>query len=195
MDESNRFRNLSDGMARVGLKPGWFIGMGIAMLILGILAFIDAFSVTLASTVVLGILLMAGGVIQFVQGIAHFKNRMMGRWVNLLIGFFIILAGLILCAEPIAGSQILTAFLAGLLVLGGFSKIFWAVNQRDHAPDWWVAAFGGAITLVVGILLYWYLPWSGFFFIGTLIAIELLVAGLSSLLFGLGLRRVRKEGF
>lgn len=177
----------------VGLKPGWFIGMGIVLIILGIIACIDAFSVTLASTMVLGILLMAGGIVQMIQGFIHFRSA--GHWANLLIGVFVVLAGLILCAEPIAGSQVLTGILAGFLILGGFSRLFWAIGVRHSSPNWWVAALSGAITLLVGVMLYWYLPWAGLFFLGTLIAIELLAAGISALMFGLGLRRIQKEWF
>lgn len=193
MNELNNFENIPEDESRLGLRPGWFIGMGIALIVLGIIACIDAFSVTLASTVVLGILLMAGGIIQLIQGIMHFKTNKTARWVNLLMGIFVLFAGLVLCVEPIAGSQVLTAILAGFLVLGGFSRIFWAVGVRGQSPDWWVSALSGGVTLVVGCLLYWYLPWSGLFFLGTLIAVELLMAGISSLMFGLGLRRFQKE--
>lgn len=163
MNEPNRFETVSEDGSRVGLKPGWFIGMGIVLIILGIVACIDAFSVTLASTMVLGIVVMAGGIVQLIQGIVHFHSGQRGHWANLLIGCFVLFAGLVLCVEPIAGSQVLTAIMAGLLMLGGFSRIFWSVGMRQNLPDWWVGALSGAVTLVVGCLLYWYLPWSGLF--------------------------------
>ena len=43
--------------------------------------------------------------------------------------------------------------------------------------------------LVVGVMLYATLPWSGLWVVGTLIAVELIVQGVSWLQFGLALRR------
>jgi uncharacterized membrane protein HdeD (DUF308 family) len=47
----------------------------------------------------------------------------------------------------------------------------------------------GVISLLVGLMLYWTLPWSGLWVVGTLIAVELVVHGVSWLQFGLTLRR------
>jgi uncharacterized membrane protein HdeD (DUF308 family) len=53
-------------------------------------------------------------------------------------------------------------------------------------------SIGGLISVVLGILLFLSLPWSGFWLLGTLVAIELLVQGAIWVQFGLSLRRLHR---
>ena len=48
---------------------------------------------------------------------------------------------------------------------------------------------GGVISLLVGVMLVWMLPWSALWVVGTLIAVELIVHGVSWIQFGLALRK------
>ncbi len=48
---------------------------------------------------------------------------------------------------------------------------------------------GGVISLLVGLMLYLMLPWSGLWVVGTLIAVELIFHGVSWIQFGLTLRK------
>jgi uncharacterized membrane protein HdeD (DUF308 family) len=48
----------------------------------------------------------------------------------------------------------------------------------------------GLVSVVIGILLYGSLPWSGLWVLGTLIGVELLVQGVTWLMFGMALRRL-----
>ncbi|KXV31593.1 hdeD, partial [Gluconobacter japonicus] len=97
------------------------------------------------------------------------------------------LGGLLLIEEPATGSVFITAILAGCLIFAGISRAFWAAGHRT-AGGWSLLAVSGIFTLLIGILLYMTLPWSGLWLIGTLIAIELLMAGISAILFGMSLR-------
>ena len=63
-----------------------------------------------------------------------------------------------------------------------------AVQHRDM-PRWGLMLAGGAVSLLVGVLPYATLPWSGLRIVDTLIAVELIVHGVSWLQFGLALRR------
>ncbi|WP_231118970.1 HdeD family acid-resistance protein [Oecophyllibacter saccharovorans] len=174
------------------MKPGYFIAAGIIMVLLGILAWICAFQVSLASTIVLGVLLIAGGVMQLVQVFGHGPTAGMPRWLAALTGVLIIISGALLCLEPVQGAMLLTAFIAAMLIIGGLMRIYWAFQLR-HIPGWWVGLLSGGVTLLVGVLLYATLPWAGLLFIGTLIAVELIMAGVSATYFGFTLRKVEQE--
>ena len=52
-------------------------------------------------------------------------------------------------------------------------------------PGWVMMLVSGVISLLVGVMLYLTLPWSGLWVVGTLIAVELIVHGVSWLQFGL----------
>lgn len=175
-----------------GMKPGWFIAAGIIMVLLGILSWVYAFSVSLASTVILGFFLIAGGVVQLVQAFAHNSAQGSSRWLSALAGLLIIVAGGILCIEPVQGTIFLTAFIAAMLMIGGVMRMYWAFKMRPIA-GWWVGLCSGGVTFLIGVLLYVTLPWAGLLFVGTLIAVELIMAGISAICFGCSLRKVQKE--
>ncbi|KXV00803.1 MAG: DUF308 domain-containing protein [Gluconobacter potus] len=170
-----------------GLKPGWFIGFGAFLIILGILAALDTVATTLTSMVILGVLMIIGGVAQVMQSFAHRGLPVPNQWLSGLIGGLYIFGGLLLIEEPATGSIFLTAILAGCLIFAGLARTFWAGGHRNNR-SWLALAISGLVTLIIGIMLYMTLPWSGLWLIGMFIAVELLMAGVATVLFGLSLR-------
>jgi uncharacterized membrane protein HdeD (DUF308 family) len=90
--------------------------------------------------------------------------------------------------DPFPGAVIITIFVAAALILGGILRIVIGIQHR-HMPGWGLLVVGGVISLVVGVMLYMMLPWSGLWVVGTLIAVELIVHGVSWIQFGLTLRK------
>jgi uncharacterized membrane protein HdeD (DUF308 family) len=165
---------------------GWFVALGIAQLVLGIIAWFDVIAFTIAGVIFIGALLLVAGVFQVVHA---FMDRDWGGFVlHLLIGILYVIGGLLLMNDPFPGALILTILVAVALIIGGVMRIAIAVQHR-HMPGWGLLLFGGLISLVVGVLLWWTLPWSGLWVVGTLIAVELIFHGVSMIQFGLALRR------
>ena len=180
-------------LARPAPRAGWLIGLGIVFVLLGILAWADAITTTLASTVVIGVLMLCAGVAHIAHAMAHRNNntpshRQVGVWLPALIGVLYVLGGIAIIREPIAGSVILTAFLAVCLIFAGITRAVWAVGHRQ-AGGWWALLLSGLVALVIGVVIYASLPLSGLWLIGTVVAIELVIGGVSVLTFGLSLRR------
>ena len=169
-------------------RSGWFIALGILFILLGVLAWVDVVATTLASTVVIGLMLMVAGVVQVAHAVAHRGITAFAAVASGLIGVLYVLGGVAIIEEPIAGSVLLTAILAFCLVFAGVARIAWAVGHR-RLGGWWGLLLSGLVALVVGILVYLSLPWSGLWLLGTLVAIELVIGGVSALMFGLSLRR------
>lgn len=174
------------------LKPGWFIAAGLIMIILGFVSWVCAIDVSLATTIVLGAVLIAGGGVQIVQAFGHGAAAGSARWLSMLAGVFIVIAGILLCLEPAQGTVFLTAFTAAMLIIGGLMRIYWSVQLR-HVPGWWMGLCSGGVTFLVGVLLYVMLPWASLLFIGTLIAVELIMAGVSAMCFGFSIRQVEHQ--
>ena len=93
--------------------------------------------------------------------------------------------------EPVQGSVILTLFLLAAILVGGVMRIIVAIQHRE-LQGWWLILLGGIVSVVLSIMLYMTLPWSGLWILGTLISIELLVQGFTWLRFGLSLRRMTR---
>jgi uncharacterized membrane protein HdeD (DUF308 family) len=165
---------------------GWFLALGILQLVLGVIAWFDVIAFTIAGVIFIGALLLVAGVFQVIHA---FMDREWGGFaLHLLIGILYVIGGFLLMDEPIQGSVVITILVAAALIIGGVLRIAIAVQHR-HMPGWGMLLAGGVISLVVGVLLYLTLPWSGLWVVGTLIAIELIVHGVSWIQFGLALRR------
>lgn len=169
------------------LKGHWkkFFILGIICIVLGALALLDTVLVTVASVVILGMLLLAAGMIQIyhsfsIQGWGSF-------FFSLGIGVLYCIGGILLMKEPVAGSIFLTAFIALCFVLGGAMRAILA-TQHTSIKGWWIVLLSGLLSMLVGVFLYAYLPWSGLWFIGTLLGIDLIFSGAGWLNFGLALK-------
>ena len=165
---------------------GWFVALGIAQLVLGIIAWFDVIAFTIAGVIFIGALLLVAGIFQVVHA---FMDRDWGGFaLHVLVGILYVIGGFLLMDEPIQGSLVITIFVAAALIIGGILRIVMAVQHR-HMPGWPLFLLSGVVSLLVGLLLWWTLPWSSLFVVGTLIAVELIFHGVSWIQFGLALRR------
>jgi uncharacterized membrane protein HdeD (DUF308 family) len=177
------------GRRAIASRWGWFVALGIALIAIGVLAAFEVVAVTLVSTIFIGAALLVGGVIQIVHA---FATRDWSHFLlNLLIGALWVAGGVLIMAEPIGGSIVLTILVAASLVVGGIMRIVIALQHREM-PGWWLLVLGGIVSLAVGVVLYLTLPLSALWVLGTLIAVELIFNGAGWLQFGLDLRRAHQ---
>ena len=165
---------------------GWFMLLGVLLIALGIFAWVDVVAVTLAGALILGAAMFVGGILQIVH--AFLVRGWSGFLLHVLIGVLYLIGGLLIMAEPVQGAVIVTMFLAVVLAVSGVMRMVLALKHRE-LPGWWLMLFSGLITLLIGLLLYSTLPWSGLWVLGTLIAVELVVQGITWLQFGWMMRK------
>jgi uncharacterized membrane protein HdeD (DUF308 family) len=173
------------GVAHIASRWGWFVALGIALIVIGVLALFDTVAVTLISAIFIGAALLVGGVVQIVhafmtKGWQHFL-------LNLLAGALYVVGGFLIMMEPVQGAFVLTLFIVAAMIAAGIFRIVIALGHREMR-GWWVLALGGLVSFVVGILLLAMLPWSSLIVLGVLVAVELIVHGATWLQFGLLLR-------
>jgi uncharacterized membrane protein HdeD (DUF308 family) len=185
---ANAVRGAAD-VSEVAGKWRWFVALGIVLIVLGVAAWLDVVSVTLATTVVIGVSLLVAGVFQLIH--AFMIRRWRGFAFGLLSGLLYFGGGLLIINEPVHGAALLTLVLAAFIVAGGIVRIVLALRHRQ-VRAWGLILLSGLVSVVVGYLLYANLPWSGLWILGTLIAVELLVQGGGWLYFGIALRFTRR---
>ena len=176
------------GAANITKKWGWFVALGIAMIALGVIAWLDVVTVTVAGTIFVGASLLVGGVFQIVH--AFMTKEWRGFMMSLFCGILYLAGGVLIMSEPMQGALFLTLLVMAALVAGGVVRIVLALQHRNIAA-WGLILLSGIVSIFVGYLLYASLPWSGLWVLGTLIAIELLIQGSSWLYLGLALRFAR----
>ena len=176
------------GYTHVASKWGWFVALGVVLLLLGVLALGDVVVVTLIGPIFIGAMLLVGGVFQVVH--AFMVKTWSGFLLSMLGGIVYAVGGLLIMNEPVQGALVITLFLIVALMIGGILRIVVAVRHREM-NGWWLMALSGLISVLIGFLLYASFPWSGLWVLGTLIGVELIVQGATWLMFGMALRRVR----
>ena len=154
---------------------GWYLALGVALILLGAYCIYAETAATLASVLVIGAVILLSGVVQIV---AAFMARGAGHIILLLlIGALDIVVGWMLLQHPGFGALILTLFLAVLFVFSGIYRIFAALWLQFPYYGWVV--FSGIVSVALGILLWMQWPVSAFWFIGLAVGINLIFAGVT----------------
>jgi uncharacterized membrane protein HdeD (DUF308 family) len=103
-----------------------------------------------------------------------------------------VVAGYYLLTHPQLAIGTLTALLALVLFAEGvFDIITYFRLQREHPSGWML--LNGVVALVLGGLIWVQWPSSSAWAIGTLVGVNLLMTGITRLMFGLAGRRLIKE--
>jgi len=111
----------------------------------------------------------------------------------LLSGVLYVVVGFMVLGNPAAGATVLTLLIALFFLIAGAFRIIVALTMRF--PEWhWLLA-NGAITLLLGLLIWKQWPSSALWVIGLFIGIELIFTGSAWVMLSLAARRlVSKAG-
>ncbi len=163
---------------------GWYVALGVALVLVGIYALWAETFATLASVIALGAVLVIGGIAQVVGA---FMARGAGHVILLLLtGVLEVIVGLMLLQHPVAGALTITLLLAAVFVFGGVFRFISALWLQF--PQYgWVAA-SGAVTFILGVLLWMQWPVSAFWFIGFAVGLNFIFAGIAWSSLGLKLK-------
>lgn len=160
---------------------GWFVGLGLLLVVLGLVAVGHSLLFTVASMVLLGWLLMAAGLAEAVH--AFSCQAWGGFFVDLLTGLLYLVAGFLVVSNPAATAVTLTLLIAMFLIFEGLFRIVIAVTVRF--PHWGWLLVHGAINLLLGISIWRNWPLSGLWVIGLFVGIDLMMNGWSLVMLGL----------
>jgi uncharacterized membrane protein HdeD (DUF308 family) len=163
----------------------WFIGLGVVFVLLGLLAVVVPFAATMATTMLIGWLMLIGGLF---QGAHALRNRRWGGsgWALASAAVGVIGGGLVI-AFPLAGTLTLTLILAGFFVAEGALKIVRALQHRGM-PAWGFLLLDGAVALGLGLMIAVGWPSTAVWALGLLVGINFVFGGVSLLLIGAGAR-------
>ena len=161
--------------------------LGIASIILGVIALASPGVAAEAVVIIVGITLLLAGAGQVFQGLkgAGWRNRIMPMVLGVITG----VAGLGVLAHPILGLGVLSLMLAIYFVIEGVWKIMASFRFRPN-PAWVWMLLGGILSLVLGYLIWSQWPLSGIIAVGILVGINLIFTGFSLFMLGSAVKRV-----
>jgi uncharacterized membrane protein HdeD (DUF308 family) len=170
-------------------KWGWFLAVGILLILVGVAAIAFPFIPGLFTAILLGWLFLIGGVVMVVH--AFQAPGWSGFLWELLIGLLYVVAGGYLIFSPVASLVTLTIVLAALFLAEGVFEIVMALRVRPHEGWGWLL-LSGIAALAVGVLIGIDLPGSATWALGLLVGINLLFTGTSYVALALAGRKARE---
>jgi uncharacterized membrane protein HdeD (DUF308 family) len=162
----------------------WFVILGVALVVLGVVALGAVVFASLATAIAIGILLVLGGIAESVG--AFWARAWSGFFLHLLTGVLSIVIGLIFFRAPVKALVALTLLIAAFLLVDGIFKIVAALSYRFAAWGWPLAS--GIIDVILGLLILMDFPASALWVVGLFLGINMIFRGVNWIGIGLALR-------
>lgn len=167
---------------------GWFIALGLAFIVLGLIALGNLFTATVVTALYAGILIVVAGAAQIFHAFSVKGWGAFFFW--LLAGLFYAVAGVLIITQPLLAAGVITLVLGVVLAVEGIFRIIAALKSK-HAKGWgWIVA-SGAVTLALGLLIIARWPINSLYILGLFLGVDLMFNGIGTLLFGLALKKTQ----
>lgn len=167
----------------------WFLALGILLILLGSAVIGSSYYATIFSVMLLGVFLVAGGVLQIVQG--FMASKWSGFFLSLLIGVLYLVTGFLCIAKPTTTAVGLTLWISALLFIAGLFRMLSSLILRFEHWGW--VFFNGLVTFILGWMIFSSWPISGLWVIGLFIGVDMILAGWSWTLLSLSARMNKRE--
>jgi uncharacterized membrane protein HdeD (DUF308 family) len=155
-------RNDIEGVERAvskSMHAHWMLYMveGVVLVVLGAIVFLVPPLAIMALSFLLGWVLLISGVMGLISTLS--TQGAPGFWWSLLSALLGIAVGIALLAMPVEGGFLLTVLLIAFFIVEGAASIMFALeHRRELSGKWEWMLVSGAIDLVIGVLIFTYLP-------------------------------------
>jgi uncharacterized membrane protein HdeD (DUF308 family) len=185
MPESRSAVPMQEGRARAARWGGSFVA-GLLIFALGVLCLVAAGVAGFASILLFGALLLVAGVLEIFSAV---RERKHGRQSlsHFLVGLLSIVVGGLFLLRPAVGLAALTLLLAGYFFADGLFRS--VTSLLDRYEGWGWDFFSGAVSVVLGVIVFSQWPISALWVVGVLVAVQLMMRGLLVMSVSMALRR------
>jgi uncharacterized membrane protein HdeD (DUF308 family) len=166
---------------------GWYIAAALLFIFLGMFAIVEPGVASIGVALLVGWLLIFGAVGHI---IAAFKGGGAKQVIfQALIAMLYLIGGFYFLGHPLLGVGALTLLLAAIILAEGVLEIISYFRMRKEGASGWVL-LNGIVTLLLGGLIWFHWPSSSVWAIGILLGVNLLMTGITRLMFGLAARKL-----
>ena len=166
---------------------GWSIFVSCVMIVAGLLAIVLPFEAGIAINIFVAWMLIFAAIAHFV--FAWYTRRTGSVLLKALLGILYLAVAIYLLDHPKRGLATLTLALAFYLLIEGVTEIMLYFQHRSAGGAGWFL-FDGAVTLILGAMLFSTWPSSSEWAVGTLVGVSIFFSGVSRLMISLAARRV-----
>lgn len=167
-------------------KWGWFVLLGIALLVLGVIAAGNVLVATAVSVFFVGAMMIIAGIVEIIHA---FGVKNWGTFIWWLLGGILyVIAGYFAFANPLLAAGVMTLFLAIFLIASGFARIWIGISSNGLAGRGWIT-LGGVVTALAGIIIAIGWPTNSLWILGLFLAIDLIFQGISYIALGFAIKQ------
>ena len=150
--------------------------LGIVLIALGVASVLAPAVAGSALMIVIGFILLLAGIVAIVRELKAEASK--EKTMGLILGIITALAGIAVIGHPLFGLAFLTLLLVGYFVVEGVWKIVVSFRYKPATGWKWLLA-SGALSLILGLLIWSQWPVSGMWAVGVLVGVNLLGTGLA----------------
>ncbi|WOS63638.1 HdeD family acid-resistance protein [Sinorhizobium fredii] len=169
------------GRQNVAAKWGWFVALGVLLIMAGGIAFGNLLMATVASVYYVGLIMLIGGLLNLAH--AYQVKDWGGFLFWVLSGGLYAAAGLFAFINPLLASSILTILMAIALIVAGAFRM-WVGFRLSPLGGWGWIVIGGLVTLIAGLVIAAGWPVNSLWILGLFLAVDLVMQGLALIAFG-----------
>lgn len=170
-------------------RSGWDLLFGGLSVVAGAIVLSHVALASVISVLFTGWMLLVGGVVLAVGALVNWSDHAR-RW-NLAYGALIGVLGYSFVANPGIGLLTLTLLAGSLLLVGGMLRVVLAFQPGMPRA---VLLLSGGVTLALSFLILTGFPASALWFLGTVLGVELIIDGVTTILLGrIRLTQAREE--
>lgn len=178
--------SLGEALREARAKWGWFVALGVLLLVAGGISAANLLTATVASVFVVGSLMLVAGIGEIIH--AFSVKDWGGFFWWLLSGILYAASGVVAFMNPLLASAVLTFMLAAGLLASGALRIWVGFKERPNSGWGWVVA-GGMVTVLLGLIIAAGWPVNSLWVLGMFLAIDLIFQGWTFIAVGLALKK------
>jgi uncharacterized membrane protein HdeD (DUF308 family) len=164
----------------------WFLLLGIALVIVGMLALGQPFLTALAGETVFAIMVLVAAGVEIASAI--WAGRWRGFFFHMLSGLLYLVLGMYMIERPFKSILVLALVLAAAFMAKGVLGIIIALTQRFHSWPW--VLFSSLISLALGIFIWMKWPSDAAWILAVYIGVEIIFLGWSWVMLAVASRSI-----
>jgi uncharacterized membrane protein HdeD (DUF308 family) len=179
------FQEVADTVRRRSL---WMEVLGILLILLGVFALGSVVIASVATTFLIGGVLLVAGAFHIGATIAFWQRRRGGFLLGIILGGLCLLSGTMCLVYPAASLQVLTLIIGSYFMASGVARM--AINVRERFPGWGWGVASALSELLLGVLTLAWWPNTSLFVLGTILGVQLIFSGTTAFAVGKSVRAI-----
>jgi len=174
-------------MKKAHKNAGWLVALGVLQVVIGVVVLAAPLAGGLTVTLVIGMAMIFGGIARLV---AAFAADSFGIGALAFVwGLIVAATGFYIFTNPGVGLVTLTLVLSMMFFVSGITECVAAFQVKPERGWGWMLT-GGIVTVLLAFMIWRQFPFSGIWLVGTLLGVNLLMSGMTTVMIGSAARKL-----